>query len=200
MMSANNSGSRQRITWRMPILAPIPKKSFFASVSILQPLWPKVFKSETFLLVTFPQGFWKSNKFGDWSSGSGGKKMFKQSEQMKQSVKNTFASRRFLQPLWGKVFKTETTFFPYFSLRLQEEGGKRPIIIVRKKCDGQTHRHTYGNFDLYKDRPKRLFDIFLNIFLIYFSWILAPAAAPDWSKVVKQEAKRAGNKIQSAEC
>ena len=34
--------------------------------------------------ITFPQGFWKSKSFGLWILGTGRKKMFKQSEQMKK--------------------------------------------------------------------------------------------------------------------
>ena len=41
----------------------------------------------SFLSITFPQGFQKFTDFGHWTSGSGGQKMFKWSEQEKKSVK-----------------------------------------------------------------------------------------------------------------
>ena len=54
----------------------------------------KVSNLRPLLSITFLQGFQKSKKFGDWTLGSGGKKTFKQSEQMrgKKSVKKKFAA------------------------------------------------------------------------------------------------------------
>ena len=63
----------------------LKKTSFDAA--ILHPLWAKVFKSET---ITFPQRFRNSKNFGHWTSGSGGKKTFKRSEQMKNICKILF--------------------------------------------------------------------------------------------------------------
>ena len=79
---------------------------------ILHPLKAKVFKSETTYFHYFLREFQKSKKFGQWTSGSGGKKTFKRSEQMKMSVKNL------LDPLSGKVIKSETTSLHYFSARI----------------------------------------------------------------------------------
>ena len=36
------------------------------------------------LTISFPKGFGKFKKFGHWTLGNGGKKMFKWSEQMKK--------------------------------------------------------------------------------------------------------------------
>ena len=103
-------GTKRRLNgvnkWRKKIV----KKTYF-DAAIWHPLWAKVFKSET---ITFPKRFWKSKNFGHWTSGSGGKKTFKRSEQMKKSVK-TFFFVPILHPLWAKVFKSKTTSFHYFS-------------------------------------------------------------------------------------
>ena len=45
--------------------------------------------------ITFPHGFRKSKKFGHWTLGSGGKKTFKQSEQMPKIRLNKILPRRF---------------------------------------------------------------------------------------------------------
>ena len=48
------------------------------------------------LSITFPQGFRESKKFGHWTLGSGGKKRFKRSEQMREKyLLKTFSPRRF---------------------------------------------------------------------------------------------------------
>ena len=68
------------------------------------------------LAITFPQGLWISLKCGHWNSGSWGKKMFKQSEQMKKSVKKkTFFTEVIWHPLLAQDFKSETTSLHYFS-------------------------------------------------------------------------------------
>ena len=41
----------------------------------------KVSNLRPLLSITFPQGFQKSQKFGHWTSGSGGKKTLKRSEK-----------------------------------------------------------------------------------------------------------------------
>ena len=67
----------------------MPKKTnFFAA--ILHPFWAKVFESETTSFHYFSPRFWNFFKFGHWTLGSGGKKTFKMSEQMKISVRNYF--------------------------------------------------------------------------------------------------------------
>ena len=87
-------------------------------------------------------------KFRHSTLGSGGKKTFKQSEQMKK--KDSFASAIF-HPLWEKVFKSETTS-PLFFLgipKIQKKighwtlgsGDKRPLNGMRK-CDRQTDKQT----------------------------------------------------------
>ena len=67
------------------------------------------------LFITFPQEFWKSKKFGHWTMGNGGKKMFKRSEQMKKkkSLQKKIAAA-VLHPLWAKVLKSEATSLLYF--------------------------------------------------------------------------------------
>ena len=47
------------------------------------------------LSITFPQWFRKSKKFGHWTSGSGGKKMFKRNEEIIKNGKKLFPPRRF---------------------------------------------------------------------------------------------------------
>ena len=87
-----------------------------------KPFVSKSFSNLTPLLsITFPKGFQKfKKKFGHWTLGSGGKKTGKRSEQIIYFLKNLF---------WAK----------------------RPSNGVRK-CDGQTdkqtHKQTYGHFDL----------------------------------------------------
>ena len=49
-----------------------------------------MFKSETFLSNTFPQGFRISKKFEHCNLGSGGKKTIKRSEQMKRKIRKNF--------------------------------------------------------------------------------------------------------------
>ena len=58
----------------------------------------------SFLTQKFLQGFGKSKKLGHFTSGSGGKKTFKQSEQMKKSVKNFFLTPRGT-PFMSKSFQ-----------------------------------------------------------------------------------------------
>ena len=60
-----------------------PKTTFFAwqfCTLYLQ----KVSNLRPILNITFLQGFQKSKKFGQWTLGNGGKKKFKQSEQMQK--------------------------------------------------------------------------------------------------------------------
>ena len=49
--------------------------------------------------ITFPQEFRKFKKFGHWTSGSGDKKAFKQSEQIKKICKKNFFAAAILHPL-----------------------------------------------------------------------------------------------------
>ena len=56
----------------------IHKKNFSAT-AILHPLWEKKFYLRPLLSITFPQGFGKYKKFGDWTLGSGGIKTVKRS-------------------------------------------------------------------------------------------------------------------------
>ena len=69
--------------------------------------------------ITFSQGFQISKKLGHWTSGSGGKKTFNRSEQMKKIRKKLFVDAPFLHPLRAKVFKSETTSYHYFSPKIQ---------------------------------------------------------------------------------
>ena len=50
-------------------------------------LYEQVFKYGTTSFITLPLGFEKSNKFWHWTLGIGGKKTFKQGEQMKKKKK-----------------------------------------------------------------------------------------------------------------
>ena len=65
------------------------------------------------LSITFPQGSRKSKKFGHWTSGSGGKKTFKWSEQMKNIRKKLF-------------------FLPqrFYTLYEQKISNRRPLLSI----------------------------------------------------------------------
>ena len=94
------------------------------------------------LSITFPQGFWKSKKFGHWTSGNGGEKTFKRSEQMKKSVKN-FLCRGDFTPIMSKSFQIWDHFFSLLfpkdsenlkslDIGLREVGAKRRLNGVNK--------------------------------------------------------------------
>ena len=59
----------------------------------------KVSNMRPLLSITFPQRVRKSKKFGYWTSGSGGKKTFKQIEQMRKKCVKTFFAAEILHPL-----------------------------------------------------------------------------------------------------
>ena len=63
------------------------------------------------LSITFPQGSWKSKKFGHWTLGSGGKKTFKRNEQMKKICKKLFLPWQFYT-LYEQKFQIWNHFFP----------------------------------------------------------------------------------------
>ena len=89
----------------------------------LHPFEQKFYNLRPLLTITFPQGFRISIKFGHWTSGSGGKKTFKRSEQMKKSVKKTFFAAAILHPFKGaKALQSETSSFHYFSPRIPKIG------------------------------------------------------------------------------
>ena len=96
------------------------------------------------LFITFPQEFRKSNKFGHWTSGSGGKRTCNWSEQMKKKKppkKNLFLPRQFytlyehkfsnLRPLLSITFPKDSENLKSLHIGLQEAGGKRPFKGLR---------------------------------------------------------------------
>ena len=92
----------------------LPKNNFF--LRQFYTLYKQKFSN---LSNTFPQGFQKSNKFGHWTLGSGGKKTFNCSEQMQKNLLKRFFCRSNLDCFWTRNFKSETTSVYYFSPRIQ---------------------------------------------------------------------------------
>ena len=144
---------RQSIFWQMRIATPIPKnptgkkkitkKKLFFGTAILHPLWEEVFKSEKtfhYFSSRIPK---IKKKFGHWTLGSGGKKTFEHNEETKKIRKKLFCNAEVLHPLWAKVFKCETTYFQYFSQRIQKSkkfghwtlgsGGKKTVKRSEKR-------------------------------------------------------------------
>ena len=91
---------------------------------------------------TFHKGFRKYKIFAHWTLGSGGKKTFKQSEQMKKNLKKTCYRRGDFTPFLSKSFQIWDLFFSLLfpkdseslrilDIRLQEVGAKRPLNWVR---------------------------------------------------------------------
>ena len=85
----------------------------------------------------FPQGFRKSKKFGHWTAGSGGKKTFKRSEQMKKIRKKLFSPRRFYTLYEQKfsnplLFPKESENLKSLDIGLREVGAKRRLNGVNK--------------------------------------------------------------------
>ena len=89
------------------------------------------------LCISFPQGFVKFKKFGHWTSGSGGKKTFKWSEQRKKSVKNFFGSGDFgpflsknvqiSDHLFSLLFPKDSVSLKILNIQLLEVGAKRRL-------------------------------------------------------------------------
>ena len=102
------------------------------------------------LSITFPQEFQKYKKFGNWTLWNGGKKTFKQSEQIKKSVKNFFSQVN-LTPfiskscqIWDHFF---SLLFPKDSINIKRHltlgsGGKKTVKRSEKVWRTNTHTHT----------------------------------------------------------
>ena len=96
--------------------------------AILYPFWAKCSNLRPLLSIAFPQGFWKSKKFGHWTSGNGGKRPLngvrntdtKKSCSVRQNLpKNKlFLTRHFYTFFLLTVFKSETISFHYFSPKI----------------------------------------------------------------------------------
>ena len=85
----------------------LPKNKLFFARLFYTLLKEKFSNLRLLLSITFPQGFRKFKKFGQWALESGGKKTFKRSEPMKtKSVKNFFVRGNF------------TPFMSYFFLQI----------------------------------------------------------------------------------
>ena len=104
---------RQSISRPLRIVAQRPKnsssKAKFAVYEQSFQLWGDFFP------LLFPQRFWKSKKFGNWTSESGGTKTFKRIEQLKKKnlkkkKKNFFCSGNFT-PCMSKSFQIWDHFF-----------------------------------------------------------------------------------------
>ena len=94
------------------------------------------------LFITFPQRFQKSKKFEHWTSGSGGKKTFKCSKQMKR----IFFYKNFFLPL------------QFYTLYEQKFPNLRPLICItfplglkKKKNVSTLDLGKWGQKDRYKE-------------------------------------------------
>ena len=140
----------------MRIVAPIPKicqknKLFIARQ--FYTLHEQNFSNlRPFLFKKFPQGYQKSKKFGQWTLLNGGKKTFKQSEQMKKIWKNFFCRGNF-KPFISKSFQIWDHFFPLFftedseniksvDIGFQQVGGKKTVK--------RSEKHRYQKIQLGK--------------------------------------------------
>ena len=90
------------------------------------------------LSITFPQGFRISRIFGHWTSGSGGKKTVKLSEQMKQKSVKKKLPRQFYTIVKHKnhffplLFPKDSEYLKFLDIALREVGAKRPLNGVNK--------------------------------------------------------------------
>ena len=120
-----------------------PKQNFFGRR--FYTLYKQKFsKLRPILSLTFPQGFWKSKKFGHWTLRSGDRKTFKWSEQMNKNLKKKKKKkiRGYFTPFMSKSFKIWDHFFPLLfpkdsknliglDIGLWEVGAKRSLNGVR---------------------------------------------------------------------
>ena len=162
----------------MRIVAPIPEdpassakfdqKQTHCCLAILYLLWAKVFKSKTTSFNYFSSKIPKiyKKKLGHWTLGNGGKKMFKQSEQMKKSVKKNFCCGDFT-PFMGNSCQIWDHFFQLLfpkdsenlntlDIWLWEVGAKKTVKGVRNS-DRQTNKQTNMHTDILtyrKNRPR----------------------------------------------
>ena len=126
----NRAYGRQSISQLMQIVAPIPKKNllvrqnlqiffFFFSQWFKTLYRQKISNLRPLLSTTFPQGFWKSKKFGHWNLESGEKRRLNGvNKWRRKNPYSTFLAAAILHPLWVKVFKSETTSLNFFSPRI----------------------------------------------------------------------------------
>ena len=124
----------------MRIVAPIPKKSSqqakFANLFFVQQFYTLYVQNHPnlrpLLSNTFPQKFRKSTKFGHWTLGSGGKKIFNQSVQMK---KKNIRKKLFCCSEWQVVQGD-------FPIKFGPKTQKRPRSIYKKNL------RSFQNYDL----------------------------------------------------
>ena len=116
------------------------------------------------LSITCPQGLQISKKFGHWTSGSGGKKTVKRSEQMKKkkSVKKTVSAVAILHHFWAKKFRSETSSFHYFFNQWEAlnwscdlRANERPQEKSHGKGTSNTQTDTHTHMDMSTTRPTR---------------------------------------------
>ena len=102
-------------------------------------------------IITFPLGLQKSkNKFGHWSSGSGGTKTVKRSEKhlyqkspaQQNSPQNKLYFRVIFTPFISKIFKSETTSFNFFCLK-----GSESLKKTRHPTSGSGGKKTFRDID-----------------------------------------------------
>ena len=101
----------------------IRKKLFFLPRQFYTLYEPKFSNLRPFLIITFPQGFRKFNKFGHWTLGSGGRKAVKQSKKH-QYQKNPAQ--------WGKMRPKANFFFAQqvYTLYGQQFSNLRPLFSI----------------------------------------------------------------------
>ena len=120
-----------------------------------------MFECETTSFHCFSPRIEKTKKFGHWTSGSGGKKTFQRSKQMKKICKKLLSPRRFytlyeqkfsnLRPLLSITFLKgfrKSKKFGHWTLGI---GGKKTVkqYLKSEQTIKQTHTHidksTYGD-------------------------------------------------------
>ena len=147
----------------MRIVAPIPNKSC-SQGKICQKqkknarqfytlFKQKFLNVRPLLSIIFPQGFRKYKKFGHWTSGSGGKKTFKLSEEMKEKIciKKKFRCGDFT-PFMSKSFQIWDHFFPLLSLKMSESLKKKFKTVKRYLKSELIHRQTHTHTHIWTNR------------------------------------------------
>ena len=125
------------------VYLPLPKAKFVGGKKTEQRFdtlyKQKLSNLRPLLSMTFPQEFRKSNKIGHFTLGSGGKKMFKRSEQMKKRKNciKLFLPRRFytlyeqkfsnLRPILSITFPQGFRKFKMFGHLTLGSGGKKTV-------------------------------------------------------------------------
>ena len=139
MKNADSSTNTKKI---LLVRQNLPKKiHFFFAWQLYTNYEQKFANLRPPLFLTFPQGFQKSKKFGHWTLGSGGKKLFKRGEQMIFFSKKLFCrcnfttimSKRF--QIWDHflslLFPEDFKNLKSLHIGLWETRAKRPLKRVR---------------------------------------------------------------------